>query len=255
MRGLMGKVAVVTGGGSGIGAATARRLAEEGCRLAVLDRNRKSANNVAETLRKLGASSIAIAADVGNESEVEAAYRATIDEFHRVDIVASNAGTFLAGQDRKAADLELAAWETTIHVNFTGMFLTCKHEIRAIKATAGKGSIVLTGSPTGLVGCAPTLTAYSSGKGGVHALTRIMAVDYALEGIRINSVLPGFTLTPIVKQVTDDPALLESALSAVPMKRAARPEEIAAAIAFVASEDASYMTGALLVVDGGQTAI
>jgi NAD(P)-dependent dehydrogenase (short-subunit alcohol dehydrogenase family) len=237
MRGLQGKVAVVTGGGSGIGAAVARRFAEEGCKVAVLDRNGDAANQVAESLRKTGAQVLALTADVGSETQIEGAYKSAIEALGRVDIVSSNAGHFLTGRDVRAADLELTAWEDTMRVNFTGMFLTCKHGIRAIKVTATKGSVVLTGSPTGLVGCAPTLTAYSSGKGGVHALTRIMAADYALDGIRINAVLPGFTL------------------SAMPLKRAARPEEIAATIVFVASDDASYMTGSLVVVDGGQTAI
>jgi NAD(P)-dependent dehydrogenase (short-subunit alcohol dehydrogenase family) len=255
MRGLKGKVAVVTGGGSGIGEAAARRLAEEGCAVAVVDRNGETAGYVAESLRRTGATSYPIPTDVGSEAQVEAAYDAAIRQFGRVDIVVSNAGHFDAAHDCKVENLELAVWEDTNRVNFTGMFLTCKHGVRAIKATAKKGAIVLTGSPTGMFGCAPTLTAYSSSKGGVHALTRIMAADYALDDIRVNSVLPGFTLTPIVSKVTSDPAVMEAVMRTIPMRRGARPEEIAAAIAFIASDDASYMTGSLVVVDGGQTAI
>lgn len=255
MRGLKGKVAVVTGGGSGIGEAAARRFAEEGCKVAIFERNSEAGNRVAESIRKSGATAIAVTTDVGSEPQVETAYKATIKEFGQVNIVASNAGQYDAARDRKADELELAAWEDTNRSNYTGMFLVCKHGIRAIKATAQKGALVLTGSPTGLVGCTPTLTAYSSSKGGVHGLMRIMAADYALEGIRVNSVIPGFTITPIVKELAADPEWLAFTTRSIPLKRGAQPEEIAAAIVFVASDDASYMTGSFVVVDGGLTAI
>lgn len=255
MRGLKGKVAVVTGGGSGIGEAAARRFAEEGCRVAILERNADAGAAVAESIRKTGASAIAIATDVSSEPQVEAGYRAVLKEYGRVDIVASNAGLYDAVRDKKLEDLELAAWEDTNRVNYTGMYLVCRHGIRAIKATSKKGALVLTGSPTGMVGCTPTLTAYSASKGGVHGLMRVIAADYALDGIRVNSVIPGFTITPIVKELAADPEWLAFTTRAIPMKRGAQPEEIAAAIVFVASDDASYMTGSFIIVDGGLTAI
>ncbi len=255
MRGLKGKVAVVSGGGSGIGEAAARRFAEEGCKVAILERNGEAGQRVADAIRATGASAMAVTTDVGSETQVEAAYRAAIREFGQVDIVASNAGLYDAARDKKVDELELAAWDDTNRSNYTGMFLVCKHGVRAIKATAKTGAIVLTGSPTGLVGCTPTLTAYSASKGGVHALMRIMAADYALEGIRVNSVIPGFTITPIVKELAADPEWLAFTTRAIPLKRGAQPEEIAAAIVFVASDDASYMTGSFVVVDGGLTAI
>ena len=255
MRGLTGKVAVVTGGGSGIGEAAARRFAEEGCKVAILERNADTGGRVAESLRQAGRSAIAVTTDVTSEDQVEAAYRTTLAEFGRVDIVASNAGIYSVERDRKIDELDLATWEDINRVNYTGMFLTCKHGVRAIKATAGKGAVVLTGSPTGMVGCTPTSTAYSSSKGGVHGLMRIMAVDYALEGIRVNSVIPGFTITPIVRELAADPEWLAFTTRAIPLKRGAEPSEIAAAIVFVASDDASYMTGSFMIVDGGLTAI
>ena len=135
------------------------------------------------------------------------------------------------------------------------MYLACKHGIRAIKATSKTGAVVLTGSPTGSFGVTPTSTAYSSSKGGVHGLMRILAVDYAPDGIRVNVVMPGFTLTPIVKDLAADPVWLEWNVKNIPMKRGAQPEEIGAAIAFVASDDASYMTGSFVVVDGGLTSV
>ena len=255
MRGLKGKVAAVTGGGSGIGEAAARRLAEEGCKIAIIDRNEAAAKKVAKSLTKRGAKAIAITADVGNEAQVKAAFKTIVSEFRRLDIVISNAGVYIADRDAKIESLDSAAWDDIIRTNFTGMFLSCKYGIRAIKATAKKGAVVLTGSPTGMLGLTPTSTAYSSSKGGVHGLMRIIAADYALDGIRVNSVIPGFTITPIVKDLVKDKAWLEMTTRMIPMKRGGQPEEVAAGIAFLASDDASYVTGSFLMVDGGITAI
>jgi 3-oxoacyl-[acyl-carrier protein] reductase len=127
--------------------------------------------------------------------------------------------------------------------------------VRAIKATAGKGAVVLTGSPTGMSGCTPANIAYGSSKGGVHGLARVMAVDHAREGIRVNVVVPGFTLTPIVRELVADPKVYEWQIGQIPLGRGAEPHEIAGAIAFLASDDAAYMTGSFMFVDGGLTAI
>ncbi len=255
MRGLKGKVAAITGAGSGIGEAAARRLAEEGSAVAILDWNEGAAKRVAELIRKTGAKAIAVPVNVGDEAQVEAAFKTVLGEFGQLDIVVSNAGIYIADRDSKIENLDISAWEDINRVNFTGMYLACKHGIRAIKATSKTGAVVLTGSPTGSFGVTPTSTAYSSSKGGVHGLMRIMAVDYAPDGIRVNVVMPGFTLTPIVKDLAADPVWLEWNVKNIPMKRGAQPEEIGAAIAFVASDDASYMTGSFVVVDGGLTSV
>ncbi|TPI38173.1 SDR family oxidoreductase [Mesorhizobium sp. B3-1-9] len=255
MRGLNGKIAAVTGAGSGIGQAAAKRLAEEGCKVAILDWNEESARATAQQIAQAGGEALPLKADVSNESQVEAAFKAIVARFGRLDILVSNAGIFSGERDGKVDGLSKAVWDEIVGVNLTGMYLSCKHGVAAIKATAGKGAVVLTGSPTGMSGCTPANVAYGSSKGGVHGLSRVMAVDHAPEGIRVNVVVPGFTLTPIVRELVADPKVYEWQIQNIPLKRGAEPEEIAGAVAFLASDDASYMTGSFMFVDGGLTAI
>jgi len=255
MRGLKGRVAAVTGGGSGIGQAAAIRLAEEGCPVAILDRNKKGADATAKQARKAGVEALAIEADVGSEDEVKAAFAKIKRKFGRLDVLVANAGIFSAERDSKVDSLTKTVWDEIVGVNLTGMYLSCKHGVALIKATAGKGAVVITGSPTGMSGCTPANVAYGSSKGGVHGLSRVMAVDHAPEGIRVNVVVPGFTLTPIVRELVADPKVYEWQVQNIPLKRGAEPHEIAGAIAFLASDDASYVTGSFMFVDGGLTAI
>jgi NAD(P)-dependent dehydrogenase (short-subunit alcohol dehydrogenase family) len=254
VRGLKGKVAAVTGAGSGIGRAAAQRLAEEGCQVAVLDWNEAGAAATVEHISGSGGQAHAINVDVSNEAQVEAAFRSTLEKYGRLDVLVSNAGIFSGERDGKVDTLPKSVWDEIVGVNFTGMYLVCKHGVAAIKATAKKGAVVITGSPTGISGCTPASVAYSSSKGGVHGLCRVMAIDHALEGIRVNVVVPGFTLTPIVRELVADPKVLEWNVQNIPLKRGAEPEEIAGAIAFLASDDASYMTGSFMFVDCGLTA-
>ncbi len=255
MRGLGGKIAAVTGAGSGIGQAAAMRLAEEGCRVAVLDWNGDSAEKTADAIWKAGGDVLPLKVDVSQEAEVKGAFDAIVRHFGRLDILVSNAGIFSGARDNKVDGLDKAVWDEIVGVNLTGMYLSCKHGVAAIKATAGKGAVVLTGSPTGMSGCTPANIAYGSSKGGVHGLSRVMAVDHAPEGIRVNVVVPGFTLTPIVRELVADPKVYEWQVQNIPLKRGAEPTEIAGAVAFLASDDASYMTGSFMFVDGGLTAI
>jgi NAD(P)-dependent dehydrogenase (short-subunit alcohol dehydrogenase family) len=254
VRGLKGKVAAVTGAGSGIGRAAAQRLAEEGCQVAVLDWNEAGAAATVDRISGNGGQAHAINVDVSNEAQVEAAFRSILEKYGRLDVLVSNAGIFSGERDGKVDTLPKSVWDEIVGVNFTGMYLVCKHGVAAIKATAKKGAVVLTGSPTGVSGCTPASVAYSSSKGGVHGLCRVMAIDHALEGIRVNVVVPGFTLTPIVRELVADPKVLEWNVQNIPLKRGAEPEEIAGAIAFLASDDASYVTGSFMFVDGGLTA-
>lgn len=255
MRGLRGKVAAVTGAGSGIGQAAAERLGAEGCKVAVLDVNEASARTTVDHIRAAGGEAIAIRTDVSNEASVEAAFVEIVDRFGQLDILVSNAGIFSGARDNTVDGLSKDVWDEIMGVNLTGMYLACKHGVKAIKATSGKGAVVLTGSPTGMSGCTPANTAYGSSKGGVHGLSRVMAVDHAPDGIRVNVVVPGFTLTPIVRELVADPKVYEWQIQNIPLKRGAEPEEIAGAVAFLASDDASYMTGSFMFVDGGLTAI
>lgn len=255
MRGLKGKVAAVTGAGSGIGQAAAERLGAEGCKVAVLDVNEAGAKATVDHIKAAGGEAVAIKTDVSNEASVEAAFKKVVDHFGQLDILVSNAGIFSGARDNTVDGLSKDVWDEIMGVNLTGMYLTCKHGVKAIKTTSGRGAVVLTGSPTGMSGCTPANIAYGSSKGGVHGLSRVMAVDHAPEGIRVNVVVPGFTLTPIVRELVADPKVYEWQIQNIPLKRGAEPEEIAGAVAFLASDDASYMTGSFMFVDGGLTAI
>jgi NAD(P)-dependent dehydrogenase (short-subunit alcohol dehydrogenase family) len=255
MRGLKGKVAAVTGAGSGIGQAAAMRLAEEGCKVAVIDWKRAAAEATCARIGEAGGTAMAVTADVGSEDDVAAAFKAVVEGFGRLDILVSNAGVFSAERDGKVDTLPKAVWDEMVSSNLTGMYLACKHGIAAIKATAGGGAVVITGSPTAMLGVTPASIAYSSSKGGVHALARVMSVDYAQEGIRVNVVIPGFTLSPLVRELVADPKVYEWNVKNIPMRRGAEPDEIAGAVAFLASDDASYMTGSFITVDGGLTAV
>jgi NAD(P)-dependent dehydrogenase (short-subunit alcohol dehydrogenase family) len=255
MRGLRGKVAAVTGAGSGIGQAAALRLAEEGCRVAVLDVNLATAEATVERIRSDGGEAFGLRCDVSREEEVEAAFAALREHFDRLDILCANAGIFSGERDGRVHEVPRSVWEEIVGVNLTGMYLSCKHGMALIRDTAGTGAVVITGSPTGMSGCTPANTAYGSSKGGVHGLSRVMAVDYAADGIRVNVVVPGFTLTPIVRELVADPKVYEWQIQNIPLRRGAEPSEIAGAVAFLASDDASYMTGSFMFVDGGLTAI
>jgi NAD(P)-dependent dehydrogenase (short-subunit alcohol dehydrogenase family) len=240
MKGLDGKRAIVTGAARGIGRAIAERLAAEGVRVAGVD---------VEAMR----TALAIEADVRDEDAVRAAFDRVEAEWGGLDIVVANAAIQLTGSDDRVHALELEVWRETLDVNLTGAFLTAKHGARAL--LSGGGSIVCIGSPAGAFGIARGLQAYAASKAGLLGLVRTMAADYAGNGIRVNAVYPGITETPMNQWWIDDPARRAEVLAPVPIGRAARAEEIAAVAAFLASDDASYVTGAAWTVDGGLTAV
>ena len=251
---LKGKRAVVTGGGSGIGRGAAIKLAEEGASVAVLDINLEAAQRVTAEIIEAGGKALAFRANVASETDVERAIGEAESCFGGLDTLVANAGIMLFGRDTVVTDLDLETWQQCLDVNLTGMFLTCKHGMRAVKRN-GSGSVVITASPTGTHGCAPTFTAYSASKAGTFGLMRILAVDYAKHNIRVNAVLPGTTNSPLVMTLMENPVTRAEFLSKMPMARAAEPREIANVIAFLASDEASYVTGAAWYADGGLTAI
>jgi NAD(P)-dependent dehydrogenase (short-subunit alcohol dehydrogenase family) len=251
---LKGKRALVTGAGSGIGRGAALKLAEEGAAVGVLDVDLSAAERVAGEIQLGGGTALALRADIRNEAEVEAAVAKAEEEFAGLDTLVANAGVMLIGRDSIATELDLTTWRETLDVNLTGMFLSCKHGLRALLRSGG-GAVVITGSPTGSLGCAPSFTAYSSSKAGTFGLMRILAIDYVKKNIRVNAVMPGTINSPLVNTLMEDPATREAFLAKIPMGRPGEPREIGNVIAFLASDEASFVTGAAWYADGGLTAI
>lgn len=249
---LRGKTAVVTGAGSGIGRSVAARFVREGARVAFLDRDLDAARRAAADA---GGEDVAIAVhvDIADEASVAEAFASVAAAGFEVDVVVANAGVQLFGRDAVAGELDVDVWEQTVRVNLTGTFLTLKHALRALGDRGG--SIIATGSPTGVVGSGSGFTAYSASKAGVHGLVRVVAADYASRGVRANVVVPGFTETPLVQAISTDPEARGALLATVPLGRAGRSEDVDGIMVYLASDESAYATGALFTVDGGATAV
>jgi NAD(P)-dependent dehydrogenase (short-subunit alcohol dehydrogenase family) len=252
---ISGKRTLITGAASGIGYATAARLAQDGAQVALLDVRPDELGDAVAALRRDGADALALTADVTDESAVSQAFARVADEWGGLDVVVAGAGIELDGAgDDRVDRLETSVWRRILDTNLTGMFHTCKHAVRALLATGG-GSIVVVGSPTGLFGFATHEHAYSASKAGCHALARAMASEYAKDGIRVNVVVPGFIDTRLNAVALGDPATRASIEASIPLGRPGSPAEVAAVIAWLASDEASYVVGGYYMVDGGQTCI
>jgi len=244
---LYDRVAVVTGGGSGIGLATAHRFAAEGARVVVVDVNAEAGRAAADAV-----DGEFVGCDVSEESAVAALFDGVVERHGRVDIAFNNAG-ISPPDDDSILETGLDAWERVHRVNLTSVYLCCKYAIAPMRRQ-GKGSIVNTASFVALMGAATSQIAYTSSKGGVLALSRELGVQFAREGIRVNALCPGPVATPLLMELfAKDPERAARRLVHVPMGRFAQPEEIAAAVAFLASDDASFVTASAFVVDGGIT--
>jgi NAD(P)-dependent dehydrogenase (short-subunit alcohol dehydrogenase family) len=238
-------VAVVTGGGGGIGLATARRLASEGATVVVADINPGTAESGAAEVGGLP-----VQADVSSPSDVERLYRVAHEAYGRIDIAFNNAG-ISPPEDDSILVTGLDAWRRVQEVNLTSVYLCCQAVVPYMQR-AGKGSIINTASFVAVLGSATSQISYTASKGGVLAMSRELGVQFAREGIRVNALCPGPVNTPLLQELfAKDPERAARRLVHVPIGRFAEPEEIAAAVAFLASDDASFITASTFLVDGG----
>ena len=234
---LQDKVALITGAGSGIGRAIALEFAREGAKVLVAELDEAAGRAVAD---ELGAQARFQLCDVTNEDEVRATVQAAVDAFGSLDIMVNNAG--VASED----------WDTTLAVNLSGVYYGCKHAAESMAARGG-GVIINLASILGLVGIGAA-DPYVAAKHGVVGLTRNFAITYAGRGVRVNCINPGFIETPMTRGFTETPGIHQQIEGQTPMGRWGKPEEVAKAALFLASDDSSFMTGAPLIVDGGWTA-
>ncbi len=252
MTRLEGKVAVVTGAGSGIGREAASLFAAEGAMVVVADVAGDRAAAVVADIAAVGGRAIAVTVDVSDEDQVAAMVAAAVDTFGGLHVLLNNAGIF-PEEDGGVLDTPPETWAKVMDVNLKGVWFGCRAAVPAMLASGG-GSIVNVASFVALVGAATAQIAYTASKGGVLAMTRELAVEYARKGIRANSICPGPIETPLLAELLADPGRRQRRLVHIPIGRFGRPEEIAKAALFLASDDASFVTGSALVVDGGITA-
>jgi meso-butanediol dehydrogenase / (S,S)-butanediol dehydrogenase / diacetyl reductase len=243
MRGLKGKRVLITGGASGIGAATAARFLEEGALVCVLDRDAKGGAAILEQLPGLSA---ALDADVSDLSQVQAVFPETVRRMGGVDVLVNNAGISIR---HRFLDITAEEWAQVMAVNLTGMFYVAQVAARHMMEASG-GVILQTASTNGVMGY-PYYADYNASKAGVIALTKAMALELAPK-VRVNAIAPGYVLTPMQRAEYTD-AMLDELNQKIPLRRHARPEEVAALFAFLASDDAAYISGHVYTIDGAET--
>ncbi len=237
------KIAVVTGGASGIGLATTKKLLSEGANVVILDLKMDE-----EIINNLGGNAIYLKCDVSNEENVKNCIEEIIKKFNHIDYLVANAG--IGGSASKPHEVSMDEWNKVISVNQTGIFLLNKYVINEM-LKSGKGAIVNTSSMYGLVG-STTSFAYSASKGAINQMTRSLALTYARDNIRVNAIAPGYVDTPILSMVPDN--IKEAMGNELPIGRLGKDTEIANLICYLLSDDASFITGAIIPIDGGFTA-
>lgn len=249
---LENKVALITGAGNGMGRAAALLFASEGASVVAADWDHASAKETVAAIKALGGSALAVKVDVSNAGQVEAMIAATDEEFGALHVMYNNAGIF-PSDDGGPTETPEPTWDRVMEVNLKGVWLGCRFGI-PLMLRSGGGSIVNVASFVALMGAATSQIAYTASKGGVLSMTREIAVEYARQGIRANSLCPGPIDTPLLAELLSDPDRRARRMVHVPMGRLGQAEELAKAALFLACDDSSFMTGAQLVVDGGITA-
>jgi 3-oxoacyl-[acyl-carrier protein] reductase len=248
MNRFVGQVVLVTGAGRGIGKATAERFASEGASVALVSNVLQDLSQTESELRASGYPVISIQTDVSNSEQVQQAIDKTVAAFGKIDIVVNNAGI---AWEEPFLDIEESNWRKMIDVNLNGMFLVAQRASRQMVAQNTGGVILNMASTNGIVGEA-NYAHYNASKGGVVLLTKTMAIELGSKGIRVNAVCPGYIRTPMSEAIDDDEKAAEYIRTKIPLGRAGKTADIAGVFAFLASDDAAFITGESLVVDGGQ---
>jgi NAD(P)-dependent dehydrogenase (short-subunit alcohol dehydrogenase family) len=249
---LDGKVALITGGASGMGKVASRLFAAEGAKVVLTDVADEAGEQVAKEIRADGGEATYVHADVASEPDARGMVEAAVERFGALHVLYNNAGVMLA-DDGSVDTTDASVWDRTLDINVKGVAFGCKYGIPAMIASGG-GSVVNVASFVAWMGAATSQTAYTASKGAVVSMTREIAVEYARRGIRCNALCPGPIDTPLLAELLSDPARRQRRFVHIPMGRLGQAEELANAALFLASDDSSYMTGASLVVDGGITA-
>ena len=250
MNRLEGKVAVVTGGNAGIGEAVAKRFADEGASVVVTGRRQQALDRVVSGIRHNKGKALAVAGSVTDEAHAQDVVQRSLDSFGRIDILVNNAG--IGDFGKRLHETDDVTWATVLDVNLTGVFRMTRAIVPQM-LKQGCGTIVNISSIASLVGI-PTLTAYAASKGGLDALTRALAIDYAKDGIRCNVVNPGLIDTPMAAPLMANPELLQPILAQYAIRRPGTPEEVANMVLYLASDEAAWVTGGTFTIDGGMTA-
>jgi len=250
MNELKDKVALITGAATGIGRATAELFAREGARLVLVDYNADQGEALAAELKKAGTQALFVRTDVSKAADCEAAVKAAVDTFGRLDAAFNNAGISDGPMPPGFIDYPLELWDRMMAVNLSGVFYCMRYQLRAMLATSGKGAIVNTASIAGQIAF-PGIPGYVAGKHGVVGLTKAAAVEYGGKGIRCNALAPGFIKTPMTAPVFASAEFQGMVPMAVPMGRVAEPDEVAQAALWLCSDRSSYVNGSCVAVDGG----
>ena len=250
---LKDKVAIVTGGGAGIGQAIARRYAREGARVTIAEIDRCAGEATLETIEAAGGEALFVQTDVAVEDQVKAMVEATLARFGRIDILVNNAAVIVSQKEARAHELTNEVWDRTMNVNLRGYWLCSKYVIPSMLQQGG-GSIIFIASPTGMLGFT-RLTAYSTSKGGVLGLMRAMAADYAPDHIRVNAIVPGTMDTPMNAEELSDPEMRKKYIAMAPAGRLGVGDDVSGMALFLAGDDSDYCVGGIYMVDGGLTAI